>query len=80
MEKAVIDRIEGRIAVLLLEREEKHLNVSVDKLPKGVKEGDWLKIELVNNQLTWAEIDAEETARRKERIAELMDRLRRRPK
>lgn len=77
IQKAVIDRIEDRrIAVLLIGEEEHRFNVPLDKLPKGVKEGDWLKIELEGQELLSAEIDKEETERRLQRIKEKLARLR----
>lgn len=76
--KAVIDRVvDRRVAVLLVGEEERPFDVLLSKLPKGVKEGDWLKIELVGQELRSAEIDRDETEKRLQRIREKMERLRR---
>lgn len=75
-EKAVIDRVEGKIAVLLVGEEETKLDVLVSSLPRKAKEGDWLKVEIAGSKVVSAEIDAEETAKRKERILGLMEKLR----
>ncbi len=78
MEKAVVDRFEGSIAVLLIgEDGSRRLNVPRKQLPKGTREGTWLKVELEDDTLRSAEIDREETERAKQRIAEKLERLRR---
>jgi hypothetical protein len=68
--KAVIDRFEGSIAVLYLGDEQEKLEIPKKQLPKGVKEGSWLILEIQDGKLVMAEIDPEETARARERIAE----------
>lgn len=51
--KAVIDRIEGNLAVLLVGERETPLNVPLLFLPQNVKEGTWLHLEFsVDDQLT----------------------------
>jgi len=51
--KAVIDRIEGNLAVLLVGDKETPLNVPLFLLPEKVKEGTWLHLEFsVDDQLT----------------------------
>jgi hypothetical protein len=42
--KAVVDRIEGELAVLLLGDKEVKLDVALAELPSGTKEGSWLKV------------------------------------
>lgn len=79
MEKAAIDRIEGTLAVLLVGEEEREIVVPLAKLPKGAKAGDWLKVTLVKDQIAGAEMDAEETARRRARIQAKMDQVFKRP-
>jgi len=77
IEKAVIDRFEGDYAVLLVVKTNRLANVARKGLPKGVKEGTWLKVEFEGEELRSVEIDAEETENAKRRIAEKLERLRR---
>ena len=72
--KAVIDRFEGSLAVLLVD--EKPINVSRSVLPEGVKEGDWLDVVFEGEHMLSAKVDADETERMKTRIAEKLARLR----
>jgi len=67
--KASIDRIEGKIVVLLVEKKDKTitLDLPLEVFPKNVQEGD-----VINLSLT---IDRKETAARKERISKLIDKL-----
>ena len=74
IKKAVIDRFEGKQAVLLVD--DKPRNVLRSALPVGVKEGDWLEVELEGTRLVSAKVDAGETQRMKARIAEKLGRLR----
>lgn len=68
-QSAVIDRIvDGRIAVLLFDEGEEQLQVSVDKLPEGSKEGTWLVVLVQDGELIWAELDPEKTREVQERI------------
>ena len=69
MMKATIDRIEeGKIAVLLLgDKGEFKLNLPLSLLPAGCKEGDVLNVSI--------ERDPEATSQTKERITDLMDKL-----
>jgi hypothetical protein len=76
IEKAIIDRFEGKQAVLLID--EKPLIVLRTLLPDKVKEGDWLDVEIVDGQLRNATIDPEEKARAEARIAEKLAMLRKR--
>ena len=62
--KWIIDRIENNIAVCELENGEM-LDVKISALPKGIKEGDVIKLS----------VDEIETNERKERIDKLMDSL-----
>lgn len=75
--KAVIDRIEGEFAVLIVGDDEQHLNVLKKLLPKPSKEGSWLQVEIQNGEVISAVIDEEETANAKQRIADKLARLRR---
>ena len=75
--KAVIDRFEDGWAVLLVGDEARLLNVPRKLLPRGAREGHWLKVEIEGDQLVSAAIDRDETARAKQRVTEKLERLRR---
>ena len=75
--KAVIDRFEGKQAVLFVGEENRPLIVPRKSLPKGAREGVWLQLEIAGEQIVSAKIDAEETERARQRIAEKLERLRR---
>ena len=77
IEKAVIDRFEENMAVLLVGDKERQVIVPRKSLPAGVKEGHWLKVELDGEKLDSAIIDEEETAKVKQRIMTKLERLRR---
>jgi Protein of unknown function (DUF3006) len=76
-EKAVIDRFEEGLAVLLIGEEARRLVVPRKDLPRGAKAGHWLQVEMEGERLLSAVIDEEETARAKQRIAEKLESLRR---
>jgi len=66
--RAVIDRVEGELAVLLLgNKGEFRLNIPLSLLPAGCKEGDVLNISI--------EREPEATQQVKERVSGLMDKL-----
>ena len=65
--KATIDRIEGKIAVLLLGDESIKLNIPISQLPDGCKEGDILNMSF--------ERDVVGTEQAKERVSNLMEKL-----
>ena len=65
--RAVIDRVEGELAVLLVGDESIKLNVPLSLLPVGCKEGDLLNISF--------ERDPEATEQAKERVSGLMEKL-----
>jgi len=77
MMKAVIDRFEGKQAVLILGEGERQLSVPKDLLPQQAKEGSWLQVEVENESLLSAVLDEVETDNAKQRIAEKLERLRR---
>ncbi len=66
--KATLDRIENKIAVLLVKPEET-INVSIplSLLPEGSKEGDILNIDITK--------DMQETEQAKERVSSLLEKL-----
>jgi len=66
--KAVIDRVEGELAVLLLgDKGEFKLNLPLSLLPEGCKEGDILNMSF--------ERDPEATEQARERVSNLMEKL-----
>ena len=66
--KAVIDRVEGESAVLLLgDMGEFKLNLPLSLLPEGCREGDVLSISFAR--------DPEATEQTRERVSGLMDKL-----
>jgi hypothetical protein len=66
--KATIDRIEGKMAVLLMGEDGKtKVNMPLGLLPEGCKEGDILSVSI--------ELDPEATERAKERVSGLMEKL-----
>ena len=75
--KSVIDRFEGKFAVLIVGDDEQRINVLKKLLPKQSREGSWLQVEIQNGEVIGAVIDEEETANAKQRIAEKLARLRR---
>ena len=77
VEGAVIDRLEGSWWVLLVGEEERRVDVPRKDLPRGVREGHWLRVELCCDQIIGIEIDEQETTRVRERISDKLERLRR---
>jgi len=75
--KAVIDRFEGKYAVLILGEGKRQLSVLRDALPRQAGEGSWLRVEIENESLISAVLDEAETDSAKQRIAEKLARLRR---
>lgn len=66
--KAVIDRIEGEVAVVFLgDKGEFRLNIPLTQLPDGCNEGDILKVSF--------ERDPVATEQTKERVSGLMEKL-----
>ncbi len=70
--RAVIDRFEGDLAVLLFGDEEIKVDVPRSLLPPGAKEGSWLTVSL--------ELDLEGEQSQREKISEQLKRLRERNK
>jgi hypothetical protein len=65
--KATIDRIEDKIAVLLLGDESIKLNIPLSQLPEGCREGDILNMSF--------ERDVVGTEQAKERVSNMMEKL-----
>jgi hypothetical protein len=76
IEKAVVDRFKGKLAVLLVGDARWPVNVQREVLPKTADEGHWLRVELEGDQVLNAMIDHEETARAKLRLEKLARRRR----
>jgi hypothetical protein len=74
--KAIIDRFEGDTAVLLVGDEQDRLIVKKSSLPKGVKEGDWLQVEVKDDRVFSATTDPQGTADAKKRIQDKLNNLR----
>lgn len=72
MLKAVIDRFEGDHAVVLFGDEEIKVDIPRKLLPKGAREGSWLKASF--------EMDPDGEKRQREKIEAQLQRLRERNK
>ncbi len=77
MEHAVIDRFEGKMAVLLVGDEQRQVDVPKARLPRRAREGHHLQVELKGDQVIQVQIDQEATERARKRIDEKLNRLRR---
>lgn len=76
-EKAVIDRFEEDLAVLLVGEDQEQYFVALDELPEGARPGHWLQVEVHPDDLVVLGIDFEETERVRRRIEQKLRRLRR---
>ncbi|MEO8391435.1 MAG: DUF3006 domain-containing protein [Chloroflexota bacterium] len=76
MQQAIVDRFEGKTAVLLIE--DKPLDVLRSNLPPGTHEGDYLQIEVHEGKLISVERDDGATETAKQRIEDKLAHLRRR--
>ncbi len=65
--KAVIDRITGQWAILLIGEEQHKVDFPLNCLPRGVAEGDWLTMDI--------QIDPEQTRASYETNRSLLDRI-----
>ena len=65
--KAVIDRFEGDIAVVLFGDEEIRVDIPRQLLPAGAREGSWLKVSF--------ELDPEGAKKQEEKIRGLLEKL-----
>ncbi len=77
-QQAVLDRIEGSVAVLLVGEKQTPLNLPASRLPAGTREGDWLRLTLSSGQVVAIQPDPEETNRRRQRVQARLDLLRKR--
>ena len=74
--KAVIDRFEGDIAVLILPDGDMRLNLPRQVLPSKAKEGSWLTLDIIGGVPRNIKLDEQETESVRERIAAKLTRLR----
>ena len=76
LKRGVIDRIEGEeTAVITIIDEDKMINLPFFLLPDGAKEGDWLDLEYLNDEIINIKINKEETDKALIRIKEKFERL-----
>ncbi len=76
-EPAVIDRFEGEYAVILVGEMQRPYDIPRHRLPPAAREGDWLRIERIDNQIITVQLDPEATAAARQRILSKLERLRR---
>ncbi|MGA2490253.1 MAG: DUF3006 domain-containing protein [Anaerolineales bacterium] len=74
MMKAVIDRFEGDLAVLIVGDDDQSLNIPRTQLPPEAEEGFWLQLDIVGGQLINITLDEEETKAARQRIADKLAR------
>jgi hypothetical protein len=74
--KAMIDRFEGDLAVLLVGEEQDRLEVNKSMLPIGAKEGDWLQVDVKDDRVFSATADPKGTSDAKKRIQDKLSKLR----
>ncbi|WP_081831646.1 DUF3006 domain-containing protein [Geomicrobium sp. JCM 19038] len=74
-ERAVLDRIEDGIAVLLVGKSEQEYHVKADELPEEATDGAVLDVQITNDQIVDIAINQEETANQKARISAKMNQL-----
>lgn len=70
--KAIIDRFEGDYAVVLFGDEEVKVNIPKKLLPEGAREGSWLNVMF--------ELDQEGSEKQKEKIGDLLNKLKNKPR
>ena len=76
-ERAVIDRFEGRHAVLLVSDEGLPVDVFRRQLPRNAREGHWLRITLRDGEIVQVSVDEAATEEARRRIQKKLERLRR---
>ena len=84
--KAVIDRIENGIAILLVDRDEQRVELPIELLPEGATEGSWLKICPADedSDSMWQNasmvLDLEGELKQREKVSGLLERLKNKQK
>ncbi|KGA96007.1 hypothetical protein AJ85_20685 [Alkalihalobacillus alcalophilus ATCC 27647 = CGMCC 1.3604] len=76
-EIAVLDRIEGNHAVLLVGNSEKEKTIEKSLLPPGSREGTWFNVELSGDEILKITIDQKEAEEVQKRVRAKMAMLRR---
>jgi hypothetical protein len=78
-ERVYVDRIEGDVAVVVDDDGRSEQHVSRRCLPRGIREGDWLRLKErqqdANDDVFPYERDPESTARARAEVQALMDEL-----
>lgn len=74
--KGVLDRIEGNLAVILIEARKEEVVVPMCELPAGSEEGTWFTIEMIDEEFEIVENDERTTKEKRARVKGLLDRLR----
>jgi hypothetical protein len=74
--RAVVDRIEGDLAVLLVGDDEREIHVAVAALPEGAEEGSWLRVRVDGDEVEVVELDPDATRAQRDRIDGKLERLR----
>ncbi len=67
IEKAVLDHFDGTLAVLLIGKKSRRVNLPMQLLPAQAKEGTRLKVEFDGSEIVKITIDTEETGEAKTR-------------
>ena len=75
--KAILHRYEHALAILILGDTDQRLKVSAQLIPMQAKAGDWLEVEIQNDQLLSAFLNDSETGIAAQRIADKLAHRRR---
>jgi hypothetical protein len=75
--RAVVDRIEGALAVLLVGEQEHEVHLSVADLPEGAAAGAWVHLEMAEGTVTCTARDEAGEAEARQRVDDRLDRIRR---
>jgi hypothetical protein len=73
---AVVDRIEGESAVLLVGEREREVHVPVSHLPSGARQSDLLRVRVRGEQITVLGVDVQATRLSKRAIGTALVHLR----
>jgi hypothetical protein len=75
-ETGTIDRIEGLFAVVLYGTEEQHkIDIPLQELPKGVREGKKVVLTFENEKVIDIAINEDATRQAKERVQSLIEKI-----